>query len=190
MNIQSQIEAILFSADQPVTLEDIIAFFSKTNGMEYSQEEILSNIQKSAMFYNEHNSPLSIVNTGGGYIFKTKSEYHSLIASFLQRDVVKKLTQAALETLAVIAYKQPVTKSEIEIIRGVNCDYTVQKLMERDLVELKGRSEEVGRPLFYGTTDYFLDYFGMNNLEELPKLKEFFETENQIGEKENIIQQD
>ena len=190
MNIQSQIEAILFSADQPVSLEDILAFFLKENGLEYSKEEILSHIKNSIKFYNEQNLPFSIVHTGGGYIFKTKSEHHSIIASFLQRDVVKRLTQAALETLAVIAYKQPVTKSEIEIIRGVNCDYTVQKLMERDLVELKGRSEEVGRPLFYGTTDYFLDYFGMNSLVELPKLKEFIETENQIGEKENIIQQD
>ena len=190
MNIQSQIEAILFSADQPVTLEEFIAFFSKFHGMEYSKEVIMSHIQNSIDFYNEQNIPFSIVHTGGGYVFKTKSEYHSIITSFLQRDVVKKLTQAALETLAVIAYKQPVTKSEIEIIRGVNCDYTVQKLMERDLVELKGRSEEVGRPLFYGTTDYFLDYFGMNSLVELPKLKEFIETENQIGEKENIIQED
>ena len=190
MNIQSQIEAILFSADQPISLEEIIAFFSKVNGMEYSEEEILSHLESLIKFYNEQVLPFSIVHTGGGYIFKTKVEFHSIIASFLQRDVVKKLTQAALETLAVIAYKQPVTKSEIEIIRGVNCDYTVQKLMERDLVELKGRSEEVGRPLFYGTTDYFLNYFGMNSLVELPKLKEFIETENQIGEKENIIQQD
>lgn len=190
MNIQSQIEAILFSADQPVPLEDIISFFSKLNGMEYTDEEIMSHIETSMNSYTEQNLPFSIVHTGGGYIFKTKLEYHSTIASFLQRDVVKKLTQAALESLAVIAYKQPVTKSSIEIIRGVNCDYTVQKLMERDLVELKGRSEDVGRPLLYGTTDYFLDYFGMNSLEELPKLKEFIETENQIGEKENIIQHD
>lgn len=158
--------------------------------MEYSEEEILIHIQNSINFYNDQKLPFGIVHTGGGYIFKSKIEYYSIITSFLQRDVVKKLTQAALETLSVIAYKQPVTKSEIEIIRGVNCDYTVQKLMERDLVELKGRSEEVGRPLLYGTTENFLDYFGMNSLEELPKLKEFIETENQIGEKENIIQQD
>ena len=98
------------------------------------------------------------------------------------------MTAAALETLAIIAYKQPVAKSEIEQIRGVSSDYTIQKLMEKELVEIKGRSEDVGKPLLYGTSTYFMDYFGINNLDELPKLREFQETENQIGEKEGIEQ--
>ncbi len=191
MNIRARIEAIIFSAEQPVLLEDIVAFFSKQYGIEYSLEEILNGLEESVKFYEEQPAiPFGIVQTGGGYLFRTKSDYHLLIASYLQRNSVKKLTNAALETLAVVAYKQPVTKSEVEIIRGVNCDYTIQKLMEKELIELKGRSEEVGRPLLYGTTAYFLEYFGINSLHELPKLKEFIETENQIGEKENIIQQD
>jgi len=88
--------------------------------------------------------------------------------------------------LAIIAYKQPVTKHVIETIRGVNADYTVQKLVEKELIEIAGRSEEPGKPLLYKTTQQFLDYFGINSLDDLPKLKEFEELQNQIGEKENI----
>lgn len=190
MNLRAQLEAIIFSSEQPVLLEEILAFFTKHHGMEYSKEDMVKCIEESMQFYQNQDIPFGIIQSGGGYIFKSKSDYHFLIASYLQRNSIKKLTTAALETLAVVAYKQPVTKSEVEIIRGVNCDYTIQKLMEKELVELKGRSEEVGRPLLYGTTQYFLDYFGINSLDELPKLKEFIETENQIGEKENIIQQD
>lgn len=190
MNIRAQLEAIIFSAEQPVMLEDILAFFTKHHGIEYSIDEIKKWLEESIQFYQDQNIPFGIFQSGGGYVFKSKADYHFLIAAYLQRNSIKKLTTAALETLAVVAYKQPVTKSEVEVIRGVNCDYTIQKLMEKELVELKGRSEEVGRPLLYGTTSHFLDYFGINSLDELPKLKEFVETENQIGEKENIIQQD
>ncbi len=189
MNLKAQIEAILFSAEEPVTAEDITAFMTNRYGLEYSVDEILSCIEESINSYEIQDSPFGIFKIGGGYLFKSKTDYHSLIASFLQRNTIKKLTKAALETLAIIAYRQPVTKSEIDLIRGVSSDYTVQKLMERDLVELKGRSSEVGKPLLYGTTGFFLDYFGINNLEELPRLKELTQTENQIGEQEEIIQE-
>lgn len=190
MNIRTQIEALIFSSEQPLLLEDIVGFFSNQNGVEYSKEDVLIQINESMQFYQEQNVPFEIVHSGGGYIFKTKKDYHEIISNFLQRDVVKRLTAAALETLAVVAYKQPVTKSNLELVRGVNCEYTLQKLMEKELVEIQGRSEDVGRPLLYGTTSYFLDYFGINSLEELPKLKEFTESENQIGETEKIIQED
>jgi segregation and condensation protein B len=93
----------------------------------------------------------------------------------------KQLTTAALETLAIIAYKQPITKTQIEQIRGVNSDYSVNKLMEKELVEIVGRANEVGKPLLYGTSESFMDYFGINALEELPKVKEFEDKENEIG---------
>ncbi|MCO5248607.1 MAG: SMC-Scp complex subunit ScpB [Chitinophagales bacterium] len=189
MDLQSQIYALIFSTESPVSFEEIKAFLTKYNGIEYQDEEILNIIGSVIASLDSSSLPFSIVQIGGGYVFKSKPEYHSMIASFLNRESVKKLTKVALETLAVIAYKQPVEKSEIEAIRGVNSDYTVQKLMERDLVEIKGRAETIGKPLLYGTTQYFLNYFGINDLSELPKLKEFTETENQIGEKEDIIQQ-
>ncbi|MCO5233191.1 MAG: SMC-Scp complex subunit ScpB [Chitinophagales bacterium] len=187
MNIRTQIEAILFSAEQPITIEELTDFFTKYYGVEYQHDDLIAFMEEAISFYDKSEIPFTVIQIGGGYLFKSKSDFHPLISSFLQRNSIKRLTVAALETLAVIAYKQPVTKTEIELIRGVNCDYTVQKLMEKELIELKGRSEEVGRPLLYGTTYFFLDYFGINNLDELPKLKEFIEIENQIGEKENII---
>jgi len=96
----------------------------------------------------------------------------------------RRLSTSALETLSIIAYKQPVTKSDLESIRGVNCDYAVQKLLEKGLVEIKGKSEAIGRPLLYGTTDQFMEYFGINNINELPTPKDFAhqEDDNTIGE--------
>jgi len=189
-NIRQQIEAILFASEQPVIIEELVAFFSKYYGLQLADTEILSQLEELVRLYQGESYSFQVIRTGGGYLFKSKAEYHEVIAAYTQRNTVKKLTNAALETLAIVAYKQPVTKTELEVIRGVNCDYTIQKLMERELIEIKGRSEEVGRPLLYGTSAYFLDYFGINSLDELPRLKEFVETENQIGEKENIIQQD
>lgn len=190
MELRKKIEALIFSAEEPVLVQDIVSFFSNQYGITYTSEEILSAIEQSMEYYEASHSPFYILHVGGGYLFKTKPDYHSLIASYLQRDSTRKLTQAALETLAIVAYRQPVPKSEIEDVRGVNSDYTVQRLMERDLVEIKGRGETIGKPLLYGTTSFFLDYFGINSLAELPKLREFKENENQIGEQEEITQEE
>jgi segregation and condensation protein B len=92
------------------------------------------------------------------------------------------LSTAQLETLSIIAYKQPITKGEIEQIRGVNSDYSVQKLLEKELVEIKGKSEGVGKPLIYGTSDKFMEYFGINSIHDLPQPKDFSQPDNQIGE--------
>src|SRR5690606_27006549 len=94
----------------------------------------------------------------------------------------KKLSQAALETLAIVAYKQPVTKLEIEQIRGVNCDYSIQRLLEKDLVAIVGKSKSVGKPLLYGTGSLFMEYFGLEQIADLPKLKDIVSQENSIGE--------
>nr|HAD51544.1 SMC-Scp complex subunit ScpB [Algoriphagus sp.] len=93
-----------------------------------------------------------------------------------------RLSTAQMETLSIIAYKQPVTKGEIEQIRGVNCDYSVQKLLEKELVEIKGKSDQIGRPLIYGTSPKFMEYFGINSIQELPQPKDFSQPDNQIGE--------
>jgi len=96
----------------------------------------------------------------------------------------KKLSQAALETLAIIAYKQPVTKTDVEQIRGVNCDYSVQKLLEKELIAIIGKSESVGKPILYGTSPLFMDYFGINSIQELPHIKELTENSVSIGEQQ------
>jgi len=94
----------------------------------------------------------------------------------------KKLSQAAIETLAIIAYQQPVTKLEIEQIRGVNCDYTIQKLLEKELIVISGKAETVGKPIIYSTSPFFMDYFGINSINELPQIKELTTDDTSIGE--------
>lgn len=185
-DLQKNIEAIIFAAESPVTAEDLLNYLNKTAETPYTREEIEGIIQVITDKYANELFPFELGETGGGFQFLTKPDYHLAVSAFLNRNTVKRLTTAALESLAIIAYKQPVTKHILETIRGVNADYTIQKLMEKELVEIAGRSTEPGKPLLYKTTQQFLDYFGINSLEELPKLKEFEELQNQIGEKENI----
>ncbi len=117
--------------------------------------------------------PFEMVQSGGGWQFLTKKQYHKTVAQINGEKFMKRLSAAALETLAIIAYKQPVTKGEIEAIRGVSADYAVQKLLEKDLIVISGRNEKLpGHPLVYATSKTFMDYFGINSADELPKIKE------------------
>jgi len=123
--------------------------------------------------YQHDNYAFSIFHGGCGYQFLTKPAYQASIGILLKQQSKKRLSTSALETLSIIAYKQPVTRSELEQIRGVNCDYTVQKLLEKELIEIKGKSDAIGKPLLYGTSDKFMDYFGINSLNDLPTPKDF-----------------
>jgi segregation and condensation protein B len=123
--------------------------------------------------YNSEFYPFRVVQSGGGWQFLTKKEYHATISQLNGQKFMKKLSTAALETLSIIAYKQPITKGEIENIRGVNCDYAVQKLLEKELVIITGRKEDApGQPLIYATSKTFMDYFGINSAADLPQLGE------------------
>lgn len=174
-------EALIFASENPVCVSDLLEVISKNFEAEITEEAIELVLYALKDKYKDDIYPFEIVVSGGGYQFLTKAEYHHSVSLFLNRRSNRRLSVAALETLAIIAYKQPVSKSGIEVIRGVNSDYSVQKLMEKELVEIMGRSEEPGRPLLYGTSRFFMDYFGINDLKELPKLKEFEDVENQIG---------
>ena len=184
--VQKNIEAIIFAAESPIKVDELLTYLNKTAETPFTQEEIEGVIYVIKEKYTADLFPFELGEVGGGYQFLTKADYHVPVSGFLNRNTVKRLTTAALESLAIIAYKQPVTKNIIETIRGVNADYTIQKLMEKELVEIAEKSTEPGKPLLYKTTQQFLDYFGINSLDELPKLKEFEELQNQIGEKENI----
>ena len=154
---------------------------------EVPEQDILEVIDKLKEKYASDAFAFEINHVAGGYQFLTKPAYQASISILLKQQSKRRLSTAALETISIIAYKQPVTKSGIEQIRGVNCDYAVQKLLEKGLIEIKGKAESIGRPLLYGTSDKFMEYFGINHLNELPTPKDFAQQENVIGEegKEN-----
>jgi len=123
--------------------------------------------------YNSEFYPFEMRQSGGGWQFLTKKDYHKTIAQLNGDKFLKRLSSASLETLAIVAYKQPVTKGEIESIRGVSSDYAVQKLLEKELIIISGRNEKMpGHPLVYSTSRNFMDYFGINSADDLPKIKE------------------
>lgn len=119
--------------------------------------------------------PFLITKNAGGYVYSSKPEYGELLQTISKYKIKKRLSQAALETLAIIAYKQPISKSEIEQIRGVNSNEIVNSLNEKGLIEITGRKDIIGKPLLYGTTSNFLLTFGLNSIDELPKLREIEE---------------
>lgn len=132
--------------------------------------------------YQQEDFSFALEHLGGGYQFLTKPAYQTSISILLKQQSQKRLSTAQMETLSIIAYKQPITKGEIEQIRGVNSDYSVTKLLEKELIEIKGKSENVGRPLIYGTSPKFMEYFGINSIKDLPLPKDFSQPDNQIGE--------
>lgn len=170
------IEALIFASDKPLTnlelvelLNNALAFIEDRATAEQVDAAVDGIREKySAEFY-----AFELKQSGGGWQFLTKKEYHKTVAQLNGDKFLKKLSTAALETLAIIAYKQPIAKSEMEAIRGVNCDYAVQKLLEKDLIVITGRNEDaVGKPLLYATSRSFMDYFGINSTDDLPKINE------------------
>lgn len=145
-------------------------------------DHIESAIYELRKKYNQDDFSFALEHLAGGYQFLTKPAYQSSISILLRQQSQKRLSTAQLETLSIIAYKQPITKGEIEQIRGVNSDYSVQKLLEKELIEIKGKSEGVGKPLIYGTSEKFMEYFGINSIQDLPQPKDFSQPDNQIGE--------
>ena len=133
-------------------------------------ESALNGIQEK---YDTEFYPFELKQSGGGWQFLTKPSFHSTIAQLNGDKFLKRLSNAALESLAIIAYKQPITKGEVEAIRGVNSDYSIQKLLEKELIVISGRNENLpGKPLVYATSKNFMDYFGINSTDDLPKIKE------------------
>lgn len=182
--LAQHIESLIFTTEHPITLAEIKSVLDATFETDFAEDAILRGIEELKNRYAEPHFSFEIVEISGGYQFLTKGTYHASVGTFLKQTTKKRLSQAALETLSIIAYKQPISKTEIEQIRGVSCDYAVQKLLEKELVAILGRSEAPGRPLVYGTSDKFMNYFGIKSLRDLPKPKDFKEVENQIGESE------
>ena len=170
------IEALIFASDKPLTTLELVELVNNALGFiddKASLDQVDSAIEAIREKYASEFYAFEMKESGGGWQFLTKKEYHKTVAQLNADKNLKKLSIASLETLAIIAYKQPITKSEIEIIRGVNCDYAVQKLLEKELVMIAGRNEDSpGKPLIYVTSRSFMDYFGINSPEDLPRIRE------------------
>lgn len=176
------VEALIFASENSIRLEEIIYCLQLSFEHDFGESEIKAAIQNIKQKYEDPNFAIELVNINNGYQFLTKKDYHIIIKQLQIQRSKKKLSQAALETLAIIAYQQPVTKLDIEQIRGVNCDYSIQKLLEKELIAIAGKAESVGRPIIYNTSEFFMDYFGINNLNELPQLKELTPDNSSVGE--------
>jgi segregation and condensation protein B len=177
-NLILHIEALLFASDRPLTAIDLTELINNAFGFmeeKATTEQIQTAIDGIVEKYGSEFYPFGLKESGGGWQFLTKKDFHKTVAQLNGEKFLKRLSTAALETLSIIAYKQPITKSEIEAIRGVSCDYSIQKLLEKELIIITGRNEELpGKPLVYTTSKNFMDYFGINSADELPKLKEVY----------------
>lgn len=180
--LQNHIEALIFCSHNPLKVKDIQQCLTEMFEADVPEKDIDDAIVRLEEKYTSDEYSFQLFQAAGGFQFLTKPAYQASIAILLKQQSKKRLSTSSLETLSIIAYKQPVTKSEVEQIRGVNCDYTVQKLLEKGLVEIKGKAESIGRPLLYGTTAQFMEYFGINNLNQLPTPKDFTQETNTIGE--------
>lgn len=170
------IEALVFASEKPLTSLELVDLVNNALGFiedRATLDQVESAVEGIREKYATEFYPFEVRQSGGGWQFLTKGEFHKTIAQLNGDKFLKRLSAAAMEALAIIAYKQPITKGEVESIRGVNCDYVIQKLLEKELVVITGRNEELpGKPLIYATSRSFMDYFGINSPEDLPKIKE------------------
>jgi segregation and condensation protein B len=185
----NHIEALVFCSEKPIKTSELKACLTEMFEAEVPEKDIIKGLETIEQKFQDDAFSFQLVKSGGGYQFLTKPAYQASIGILLKQQSKKRLSTSALETLSIIAYKQPVTKTEMEQIRGVNCDYSVQKLLEKELIEIKGKSESIGRPILYGTSPVFMDYFGINELNELPTPKDFAPQENEIGNIEEADQE-
>ncbi len=175
-------EAIIFCAAEPITAEELRLGLCEKFEAEISAEQVSSVVDWLKVKYLSDEFSFSLEENSGGFHFLTKPAFQSSVAIVWKQKVKKRLSPSALETLSIIAYKQPVTRPDIEKIRGVNCDYAIQKLLEKELITLAGKSKLPGRPVLYSTSKKFMDYFGINSMEELPELREISAEENSVGQ--------
>ncbi|HOX82255.1 MAG TPA: SMC-Scp complex subunit ScpB [Chryseolinea sp.] len=180
--LQNHIEALIFCSPSPIKTADIKSCLSEMFNADVPEEDIAGAIQRLEEKFVGDEFAFQLFKTAGGYQFLTKPAYQASIGIMLKQQSKKRLSTSAMETLSIIAYKQPISKTEIENIRGVNCDYAVQKLVDKGLIEITGKAETIGRPMLYGTTVKFMEYFGINDLMELPTPKDFTGEINTIGE--------
>lgn len=167
-NVKSVIEALLFASDKPLTIEQ-----AKNVLDNLEASEVRAILERLKSEYEQSNRGIRIIEVAGGFQMATAPEVATFLKKLFKQRHADKLSKPALETLAIIAYKQPVTKFEIASLRNVNVDGVIDNLLDKNLVRISGRKKAPGRPFVFGTTKQFMEYFGLKSLEELPKMEEF-----------------
>jgi len=172
-SLEEAAEAIIFAADEPVEAERIAEIVGEVTGRtELTPEEVEAAVERLNDEYRDADRALEIKEWGGGYRMATRSALSPFVKTLFVGEQETSLSRSLMETLAVIAYRQPVTRPEVDFIRGVNSDYAIRKLLEMGLADVEGRADSLGRPLLYGTTSLFLEQFGLSSLDDLPTLRE------------------
>lgn len=173
VSVKELLEALIFAASEPLTVKQLKNILQEAeHAGELSVEAVIETLNEE---YQQTSKPFRIIRIAGGYQFATMPEYAEWVGKLYKEQGRRKLSQSSLETLAIIAYRQPITRPDIEAIRGVDCDYVLGTLLEKKLVTISGRAPTPGRPLLYGTTDMFLKHFGLNDITDLPKPREIEE---------------
>ena len=180
--LDTHIECLIFVAQQPVKREDIRYNLENALQVKIDPDDIDAGLVRLQERYLDDQFAIEIVEVAEGFQFVTKGAYHHIAGHYLKQLTKRRLSKVALETLAIIAYRQPVSRAEIEQIRGVNADYAIDKLLEKELIEIVGRSPGPGKPLLYSTSGKFMDYFGLKSMDDMPQLKEFQLPVEEIGE--------
>lgn len=188
--LQNHIEALIFCSPTPIRVGEIQACLSEMFNADVPEEDVTNAISRLDEKFQHDEFSFQLNRSNGGYQFLTKPAYQASIGIMLKQQSKKRLSTSAMETLSIIAYRQPISKTEIENIRGVNCDYAVQKLLDKQLIEITGKAETVGRPMLYGTAPKFMEYFGINDIGELPVPKDFSGEINIIGESTDLKEPD
>jgi len=164
-----EVEALIFASDEPLSIRQLCEY---TGSGEDSIHQALDRINGA---FREQHHAVGIIEVAGGFRIATESEFGDVVSQLFEGRKPGKLSRAALETLAVVAYSQPCTRMAVESIRGVNCDSAIRTLLEREMIRISGRMETPGRPLLYSTTRTFLEYFGLTDLDHLPRYEEIEE---------------
>ena len=180
--LQNHIEALIFCSPSPIKMGELKSCLTEMFNADVPEEDILAAVQRLTGKYQHDDFAFQLNKSAGGFQFLTKPAYQASIGIMLKQQSKKRLSTSAMETLSIIAYKQPISKPEVENIRGVNCDYAIQKLLDKGLIEIQGKAESIGRPMLYGTSPKFMEYFGINDISELPTPKDFSSEVNTIGE--------
>jgi len=180
--LSRQIEALIYASELGISIAEIRQVLSALSDTEIAEQTIVEALDTIKNHYLHDDQVLELRFINNGYQFLTKPVYYDTVNQLQTHRSKKKLSPAALETLAIIAYRQPITKLEIEQIRGVNCDYSVHRLLEKELIKIAGKADTLGKPILYATSDLFMDHFGITTTADLPKLKDIVQEDNAIGE--------